>query len=213
MCVQLLNIASTSAYASVAWKFQMNIAGRMFAFMHGCVCVCVGVCVCVCRWACVCVCVMQYQSHSPQPFVRGNDRERVPDPSWASGTLHTPPVIRCVRLMQYQASTTLLLIQTIREDKRRGLCVCVCVCVFMCNNYCTYVTFTVSVGTANEHYSSLDCIRACVCVCVCVCVWGAYKCVRVMYYQSHSPFTKGNDRERVPDPNEAPLGHSTLPLS
>ena len=88
-----------------SWKFQMNIAGRMFAFMHRCVC--------VCGWACVCV--MQYQSHSPQPLVRGNDRGRVPDPNWASGTLHTPPVIRCVCLMQYQASTTLLLIQTCPE--------------------------------------------------------------------------------------------------
>ena len=95
----------------------MNIAGCMFAFVHGCVCVF------------VCVRVMQYQSHSSQPFMRGNDRERVPDPNWASGRLHTPPVIKCMRLMQYQVSTTLLLIQTIREDKWRGLCVCVCVCM------------------------------------------------------------------------------------
>ena len=28
-----------------------------------------------------------------------------------------------------------------------------------------YVTCTVSVGTANEHCSSLVCIRVCVCVC------------------------------------------------
>ena len=50
-----------------------------------------------------------------------------------------------------------------------------------------YVTFTVSVGTANEHCSSLVCICVCVCVCVCVCLCvcvcvggGAYMCVRVM---------------------------------
>ena len=69
----MLNLR-TSAYASVAWKFQMNIAGRMFAFVHGCVCLCVCVCLCAC------VRVMQYQSHSPQSFVQGNDRERVPGP-------------------------------------------------------------------------------------------------------------------------------------
>ena len=74
-----------------------------------------------------------------KPLVRGNDRDRVPDPNWASGTLHTPPVIRCVRLMQYQALTTLLLIQTIQEDKWRGLCVCVCVCACAIITVRTYV--------------------------------------------------------------------------
>ena len=44
-----------------------------------------------------------------------------------------------------------------------------------------YVTFTVSVETANEHCSSLVCIRVCVCVCVCGGGGGgAYMCVRVM---------------------------------
>ena len=82
-------------------------------------------CFCVCVCVCVCVDVMQYQSHSPQPFVQGNDRERVPDPNWASGTLHTPPVI---------VSTALLIIQTTREDKQRGeWCFCVCVCVCACD--------------------------------------------------------------------------------
>ena len=70
VCVQLLDVTSTSAYA---WKLQMNTAGCLFVFVHVCVCVCVH--------------VMQYQSHSLQPFVQGNDRERVPDPNWASGTL------------------------------------------------------------------------------------------------------------------------------
>ena len=126
VCVQLLNVASTSAHASVAWKFQMNIAGHMFAFVHGCVCVCVW----VGGHVCVCVCVMQYQSHSLQPFVRGNDRERVPEPNWASGTLNTPPVIRCVRLMQYQASQHCC--SSKQSEKTNGgasVCVCVCACV------------------------------------------------------------------------------------
>ena len=110
VCVCVCAIVERRIYKCLcisSWKFQMNIAGRMFAFMHGCVCVCV--------WVGMCVCVMQYQSHSPKPFMRGNDRGRVPDPNWASGTLHTPPVIRCVCLMQYQASTTLLLIQKCPE--------------------------------------------------------------------------------------------------
>ena len=58
---------------------------RLLVCIRACVCVCV--CVCVGMCVCVCVHVMQYQSHSPQPFVQGNDRERVPDPNWASGTL------------------------------------------------------------------------------------------------------------------------------
>ena len=122
-----------------------------------------------CEWVCVCVCVCVCVS--PQPFVQGNDRERVPDPNWASGTLHTPPVIRCMHLMQYQASITLLFIQTIREDKRLGewcLCVCVCMSVCVCLYMCNYSTYVRNIlATANEHYSSLVCIRVCVCVCVC----------------------------------------------
>ena len=56
VCVQLY-IASTNVYASVSWKLQMNIAGRLFAFVHGCVCVCVwggggGACVCLCVCSC-----------------------------------------------------------------------------------------------------------------------------------------------------------------
>ena len=75
------------------------------------VCVCVCVCVCMCS-VCVCVgmhvCVYDvYQSHSPQTFTGGNDSERVPNPNWVTGTLHTSSVI---------ASTALLLILTIRED-------------------------------------------------------------------------------------------------
>ena len=129
--MQLLDVTSISAYA---WKLQKNTAGYLFVFVHVCVCVCVCVCAFMCVCVCVCVHVMQYQSHSPQPFVQGNDRERVPDPNWASGTLHTPPVI---------VSTALLIIQTTREDKQRGewcfcVCVCVCVCLYMCNYY-TYV--------------------------------------------------------------------------
>ena len=89
----------------------MNIAGRLFVFVHG------SVCACICGH--VCVHMMQYQSHSPQHIVQENDRERVPDPNWASGALRTPPVIRCMCLMQYQRSTTLLLIQTIREEQGR----------------------------------------------------------------------------------------------
>ena len=54
-------------------------AAHLFAFVCVCVCVCVGMC--------VCVRVMQLQSHSPQPFMQGYDRERVPDPNWASGRL------------------------------------------------------------------------------------------------------------------------------
>ena len=38
-----------------------------------------------------------------------------------------------MHLVQYQASITLLFIQTIREDKRQGeWCFCVCVCVCVC---------------------------------------------------------------------------------
>ena len=60
-----------------------------------------------------------------------------------------------------------LLIQMIRDDKWRGLCVCVCVCVcnmYVCMYVCMYITFTVSVATANEHCSLLVCIGVCVCV-------------------------------------------------
>ena len=32
------------------WQQQISIAGRLFAFVHGCVCVC------VCGHVCVCVC-------------------------------------------------------------------------------------------------------------------------------------------------------------
>ena len=43
VCVQLLDVTSTSAYA---WKLQMNTAGYLFVFVHVCVCVCVCVCAC-----------------------------------------------------------------------------------------------------------------------------------------------------------------------
>ena len=77
-------------------------------------------------------------------------------------------------------------------------------CLYMCN-YSMYVRNILA--TANQHYSSLVCIRVCACACVCVCV-----CVCVMQYQSNSPqhFMQENDREKVPDPNWA---SGTLPLS
>ena len=76
----------------------------------------------------------------------------------------------CVGVMQYQASTTLLLIQIIREDKWWGewylcVCVCLCVCTYEIAVY-MYVTFTVSVATSSEHCSSLVWIGV-LCVCVC----------------------------------------------
>ena len=119
------------------------------------VCVCVCLCVCVC----VCVCDVVYQSNSPQPFVRGNDRKRVPDPNWASGTLHTPPVI---------VSTALLIIQTTREDKQRGeWCFCVCVCVQLLD-----VTST-SAYAWKLQMNIAGCLFVFVHVCVCVCVCDA----------------------------------------
>ena len=140
--MQLLYVASTSG-ASVC---VCAIAAHC---IYKCLCIsCLEILnehcrshVCIRAWVGVSVCVrvrvMQYQSHCPQPFVRGKDRERVPDPNWASGTLHTSPVIRCVHLMQYQALTTLLLIQTIQENKWLGASVCECVCVCEIVTVCT----------------------------------------------------------------------------
>ena len=137
--------------------------------------VCICVCVFVCGWgAYMCVHV---QSHSP--FTKGNDRERVQDPNWASGTLHTPPGI---------ASTALLLIQTIRKDKRQGeWCFCVCVCVRVCVCVCVCVCVQLLNVTSTSAYASVvwkfqmniaGHMFAFVHGCVCVCVWvGMCVCV------------------------------------
>ena len=134
----------------------MSIAARLFAFM----------CVCVYVWVggihmCACDVVPIRLT-----FHKRNDRERVPDPNWAPGTLHTPPVI---------ASTALSAAHP--NDPRRQkagrvvlLCLCVCVCVCVCAIVvrCIYKCFWKFQMSIAGHMFAF--VHGCVCLCVCVCV-------------------------------------------
>ena len=128
----------------------------------------------VCVYVCVCVCVCVHAVPIPLTSTFHARIWQGESPRSQLGIWNTPPVVRCVHLMQYKASTTLLLIQMIRKDKQKGewclcvcMCVCVCVCVCTCSTNPTHLNISCKEMTGREsqiptgHLEHSPCHKVC----------------------------------------------------